>query len=165
MEKIIVAAVADNLIIGDSDKLPWSMPADKVFFRTAVEGQWLIMGRRTFESAAIEGTIPGTYSLVISRKEDYKVESGQRVSSLEDGIQIAMNAGKDKLFILGGGQIYAQGIEIADRLIITEIHTNPNGDTHFPEIDPEKWREDKRSEFTSDDKNPFDYAFVEYIRR
>ncbi len=163
-EPIIIAAVADNLVIGIDTKLPWSMPADKNYFHEMVKNHWLLMGRKTYESAAVDGFIPGTFSLVLSGDPGYPVFHGRRISSIEDGLILADNAKQEKLFILGGGDVYRQTIGIAKGMIITEIHTEASGNVFFPEIDLNIWIVEERKNFNRDGENPFDYSFVKYLR-
>lgn len=163
MIKIIMAAKAKNNIIGKDNDLIWHLPADLKFFKKTTKGHTLIMGRKTFESLA--NPLPHRDSWVVTRNKSYHAEGITVFHSLESAIKEGEQKGLDTVFILGGGEIYRQSMLLADKMIITEVHDNFEGDTIFPEIDLAVWKETSREEHTADEKNKYDYAFVEYLRR
>ncbi len=163
MIKIIMAAKASNNVIGKDNKLVWHLPADLKFFKQTTKGHTLIMGRKTFESLA--NPLPHRDSWIITRNRAYSAEGITVFHSLESAIQTAESKGLDTIFILGGGEIYRQAMGFADRMFITEVHENFEGDTTFPEIDHDLWEEVSREEHRADEKNKYDFAFVEYLRR
>jgi dihydrofolate reductase len=163
MIKIIMAAKAKNNIIGKDNDLIWHLPADLKFFKKTTKGHTLIMGRKTFESLA--NPLPHRDSWVVTRNKSYRAEGITVFHSLESAIKEGERKGLDTVFILGGGEIYRQSMLLADKMIITEVHDNFEGDTIFPEIDLAAWKEISREEHTADEKNKYDYAFVEYLRR
>jgi dihydrofolate reductase len=163
MEKTIIAAKAANNVIGKDNSLPWHLPADLDFFLRTIENQFLIAGRKFFESVqGREVFHEGVKGIVISRQKLYKVPNVQVAHSVEESFQLAEQNGVQKAYILGGGKIYQQTIALVDRLIITELHSEFAGDTFFPEIDKSHWQEVSRSTHTKDAFNPYDYSFVVY---
>jgi dihydrofolate reductase len=163
MNKIIMAAKASNNIIGKDNNLVWHLPADLKFFKQTTKGHTLIMGRKTFESLA--NPLPQRDSWIITRNKDYQRAGITVFNSLESAIEAGVQKGLESIFILGGGEIYRQSMDLANRLIITEVHHEFEGDTYFPEIDPETWGEVSREEHTADEKNKYDFAFVQYERK
>lgn len=163
MEKVIMAAKAANNVIGKDNSLPWHLPADQEFFLRTIEGEFLIAGRKFFES--IQGREvfhEGVEGIVISRQKDYQCPTVRVAHSIEEAFQLAEQKKVQKIYILGGGEIYQQTIALADRLIITEIHCEFEGDTFFPDIDKSRWQEVSRSDRKKDGVNPYDYSFVVY---
>ena len=122
------------------------------------------MGRKTFDS--LGKPLPNRTHLIITRNKDFQAPEGHySFESLEEAFIFCNKIGLEKLFIIGGGQIYHESMTIADELEITEVDMSPEGDTYFPEIDPNLWEETSREEFSADDKNECDYAFVTFERR
>lgn len=163
MIKSIIAAKSDNNVIGKDNDLVWHMPADLRFFKNKTKGHWVIMGRKTFES--MNGPLPNRSHIIITRRPDYQAEGCYVTDSIEGAFKIAEQQKLDDVFILGGAEIYAQTMNKADRMFVTEIKSTFEGDTFFPEIDTTYWKEVGRDEHEADDKNPYDYAFVEYRKR
>ncbi|MCK5700078.1 MAG: dihydrofolate reductase [Cyclobacteriaceae bacterium] len=163
MIKIIMAAIAKNNVIGKDNNLIWHLPADLRFFKQTTKGHTLIMGRKTFES--LGNPLPHRDTLVVTRYATYTSEGITVIHSLESALAYAEKNRLEKVFILGGGEIYRQSMDIADKLIITEVHAEFEGDTYFPEIDTEMWKEIHREEHKADEKNKYNFAFVEYVRR
>jgi dihydrofolate reductase len=163
MMKIIMAAIAKNNVIGKDNNLIWHLPADLRFFKQTTKGHTLIMGRKTFES--LGNPLPHRDSLVVTRNVAYSSDGITVFHSLESALAYAEKKGLEKVFILGGGEIYRQSMNIADKLIITEVHAEFEGDTYFPEIDSEMWKEISREVHKADEKNKYDFAFVEYVRK
>jgi len=158
-----MAAKATNNVIGKDNSLPWNLPADREFFLRTIEGEFLIAGRKFFKS--IQGREvfhEGVEGIVISREKDYQCPTVRVAHSIEEAFQLAEQNRVQKIYILGGGEIYQQTIALADRLIITEIHCEFEGDTFFPDIDKSRWQEVSRSDRKKDPVNPYDYSFVVY---
>ena len=162
MIKIIMAAKASNNIIGKNNNLAWHLPADLRFFKQTTRGHTLIMGRKTFES--LDNPLPERDSWIITRNKDYHKEGITVFHSLESAVQAGEDKGLESIFILGGGEIYRQSMDIADKMIITEVHHEFEGDTYFPKIDLNIWKEVSREEHKADEKNKYEYAFVKYER-
>jgi dihydrofolate reductase len=163
MKKIIMAAKASNNIIGKDNDLVWHLPADLKFFKQTTKSHTLIMGRKTFESLA--NPLPQRDSWVITRNKDYQREGITVFNSLRSAIEAGEQKGLESIFILGGGEIYRQSMDLADKMIITEVHHEFEGDTYFPDIDAETWKEVSREEHEADEKNKYDFAFVQYERK
>jgi dihydrofolate reductase len=165
MRITLIAAISDNRALGKDNALAWDIPADRVFFREHIRDHVVAMGRRTYESNQGEEAIPYREVIVITRQAEYQGGEAHVAGSLPEAYQLAREQGEAELFILGGGKIYEQAMADADRLIITEIHTQVEGDAFFPEIDPTQWHEASREAHASDADNPHPYEFVEYRRR
>lgn len=163
MEKCIIVAISDNNAIGKDNALLWHISEDLRFFKRQTLGSPVIMGRKTFES--IGRALPGRVNIVISRG----FSTGEEVevaASLEEAFVIAESTNLEKCFVIGGGQIYSQALEMADRLIVTHVHTNiEDADTFFPSIDSSVWTVAQSSELFSDEETGYTFEFVEYIRR
>ena len=163
MQKNIIVAISDNNAIGKNNELLWHISEDLRFFRCTTLGWPVIMGRKTFES--IGRALPGRVNVVISRGfttgEDVEV-----VGSLEEAFATAESTNLEKCFVMGGGQIYAQALEQADRLVVTHVHTViEDADTFFPPIDPEVWEVVQRSELFTDEETGYTFEFVEYLKK
>lgn len=158
-----MAAKARNNVIGINNGLAWHLPGDLKFFKQTTKGHTLIMGRKTFES--LSNPLPHRDSWVVTRNPEYTCEGATLFYSLESAIAAGIAKDLERVFILGGGDIYRQSMKIADKMIITEVHADFEGDTYFPEIDMTIWEEVSRQENKADEKNKYDYAFVEYNRK
>jgi len=162
MQKNIIVAIADNNAIGKDNALLWHISEDLKFFRRQTLGCPVIMGRKTFES--IGRPLGGRVNIVISRG----FSTGEDVAvtgSLEEAFAVAESTNLEKCFVMGGGQIYAQALPHADRLVVTHVHTViEDADTFFPPIDPEVWKAESRSEMKIDEETGYTFEFVEYIR-
>ena len=162
MQKNIIVAISDNNAIGKDNALLWHISADMKFFRKQTLGSPVIMGRKTFES--IGRALPGRVNIVISRSYD-SGEDVEVVNSLEEAFALAESTNLEKCFVMGGGQIYAQAISLADRLVVTHVHTViEDADTFFPPIDPSVWTVADRSELFTDEESGYTFEFVEYVR-
>ena len=162
MEKCIIVATADNNAIGKDNDLLWHISEDMRFFRRQTLGSPVIMGRKTFES--IGRALPGRVNIVISRGFNTG-EEVDVVRSLDEAFAVAESTNLEKCFVMGGGQIYAQALPVADRLIVTHVHTViEDADTFFPEIDPSVWTVSQRSELFTDEETGYTFEFVEYVR-
>ncbi len=154
----LIAAVAANGVIGRDNKLPWRLPEDLRHFKTLTMGHPMIMGRKTWES--LPGRLPGRPHIVITRNPDYRAEGATVVGSLPAAIAAAGDS--DEVFVIGGAELYAQALGIADQLQLTEIAADFEGDTRFPGYDRSVWRETARQQHRAE--AGFDYAFVTYGR-
>jgi dihydrofolate reductase len=162
MSITLIAAVSRNRVIGKDGGLPWRLPADLKFFKRTTTGHPLVMGRRTFESFG--EPLPNRTNIVISRRPDYRPEGALVVHSLSEGITEARR--RDSVVFVGGGEeIFRLAMPLADRMILTWIDEDFEGDTRFPEFDPVEWREVSREKHEPDEKNRWPYAFVTYERR
>ena len=162
----LIAAVAGNHVIGKDNDLVWSLPKDMKYFMDTTEQHCILTGRRNYES------IPKKYrplknriNIVITRSKNYDAPGAIVVSSISEGIAFAKEKGEKELFIIGGGTIYCQTLKWADRLYITEVKGEFEGDTYFPEFNKSEWNEVSRKPNMSDDKHAMDYDFVVYERK
>ena len=153
----IIAAVSQNNVIGGNNKLLWNLPNDLKHFKKITNGNVIIMGRKTFES--IGKPLPNRRNIVISSSKIDIVDI-EVVSTIDIALKISNN----NCFIIGGGQIYKQTIDIADKLFITKIHESFEGDTYFPFIDTNKWNLISIVHNNSNESNIYHYDFLEYDR-
>ncbi len=162
-EICIIAAMGENRVIGSAGKIPWHLPADFKHFKDLTMGHPVIMGRKTFES--IGKPLPGRMNIVITHDLGYKAEGISVAHSLQEAMRFAedsISGEGNKVFILGGAQIYAMALPAADKLFITNVHGTFAGDAFFPEIDPEMWTVSSSERHQKDEKNPFDFDFLTY---
>lgn len=158
----LIVAIANNWVIGKDGAMPWLMPADLKFFKRTTMRHAMIMGRRTFESFGSK-PLPGRTSVVITRNPDWKKEGIIIAHSLEEALHLVTEY--EKIFIIGGSDLYRQGMEIAGTLHVTRIFADFEGDTFFPTIEYAQWKETDRNDHNPDEKNPYRYAFITYKRR
>ena len=133
----LVAAVSANGVIGDQGRLPWHLPDDLKRFKALTLGHTIVMGRKTWQS--IGRLLPGRRNVIVSRDPDLRIEGAEVVSSVVSAIAIA--AGGEEVFVIGGGEIYQTTIDLADRLQLTEVALDVPGDAFFPDIDRAQWNE------------------------
>ncbi|MCP3660524.1 MAG: dihydrofolate reductase [Bacteroidetes bacterium] len=165
MKISIIAARSENNVIGFEGKIPWKIPSDLQYFKNVTEGHYIIMGRKTFDSID-KRPLPNRTSIVISRNPIYEVPEGVILtSSIEKALRITEEAGEKEAFIIGGQQIYALSIPIADFMYITEIECHVNGDAFFPEFDGKLWKEIKFEKHLADERNEYNYSFRVLKRR
>jgi dihydrofolate reductase len=157
---IIVAASANNAI-GKNNQLIWHLPADLKYFKNLTMGHHIIMGRKTFES--IGRALPGRTSIVITRNKNYAAQDCIIVSSLKEAIECVKN--DTEAFIIGGAEIFNQAFEFADKIYLTRIHEKFEADTFLPDIDPNNWKIIKQEDFTPDEKNKYNYSFIELAKK
>lgn len=156
-EIVVIAAVARNRVIGKDNRLLWNIPEDMAHFKALTSGRTVIMGRKTWDSLPPRfRPLPGRRNIVISRQADYPAPGAELAGSLEQALQLAA-IGEESIFIIGGEQIYRQAMAVADRLEITEVDLEPEGDAWFPEIAAVDWKTSAKSEFPG-------FAFVTYRR-
>ncbi|MCG5262625.1 dihydrofolate reductase [Cupriavidus gilardii] len=155
----LIVARARNGVIGRDNTLPWRLPEDLAHFKRTTMGAPVIMGRKTWES--IGRPLPGRRNIVVSRNPELRLEGAEIAPSLEDALRLCV--GVEQVFLIGGAQLYAEALPSADRLIVTEIDADFDGDAHFPDIDPQRWIATERERHHSE-ANGFDYAFVTYER-
>jgi len=155
----IVVAMTSNHVIGQNGDMPWHLPADLVHFKELTSGHAIIMGRRTWES--IGKPLSNRLNIVVTRQEDYVAEDVTVVHSLEDGI---VAAGTQRIFLVGGGEMYKEALPIASKMHITRIDALIDGDTKFPEIDELIWQCKNMVNRSADEKNPYDLVFETWER-
>jgi dihydrofolate reductase len=156
MRVSLIAAMAENRVIGAHNTLPWRLPADLKHFRQLTSGHHVIMGRRNYES--IGKPLPQRTNIVVTRNRHYCAPGCVVVHSLEEALQRAES--DPEIFVIGGAEIYRQALARAERLYLTLVHAAIEGDTYFPEFDPDQWDEISRERHEADEKNPYAYSFV-----
>jgi dihydrofolate reductase len=155
----LIAAVAQNGVIGANGKLPWHLPEDLKHFKKLTLGHPIIMGRRTWESFG--KPLPGRENIVISRKPGYEAPGASVAATLEGAV--ALCTGEPLAFVIGGAEIYAAALPLANALVLTEIHEAREGDTKFPEWDRKAWRVSQKETHTSTEGMRFDFVLYERI--
>jgi len=158
MKILIIVAVADNWVIGKKNALPWYLPADLKHFKEITMGHHIIMGQNTHES--IGRLLPGRTNIVLSFDKKYDAEGCVVANSLKEALKIAKENGETEAFIIGGASVYKQAIDLADKIYLTRIHNDFDGDVYFPKLDMRKWKEISREGHNPDDKNPYKYEFL-----
>ena len=153
----LVVALARNGVIGARGKLPWHLPEDLQHFKRITLGHPVIMGRRTWES--LGRPLPGRENIVVSRRPGYEAAGASIASSIEAAI--ALCAGEPVAFVIGGAEIYAAALPLADGLVMTEIDRDYAGDTSFPSWDRKGWRESQREAHASQDGLRFDFVLYQ----
>jgi dihydrofolate reductase len=151
----LIVAIAQNNVIGKDNKLVWHLPADLRYFKNTTMGHTLIMGRKTFESFG--KPLPGRKSIVITRQKDWQYEGVSVVHSLQEAIGSAPK--NEEVFIVGGAEIYHQAMPFCQKMYITVIHHDFDGDTYFPPIDFSQWKLMSDQMHMPDEKNPWSYSF------
>jgi len=152
----IIVAVAQNNVIGKNNDLLWHIPRDMKHFKETTTGHHIISGRKTFESFG--KPLPKRTNIIITRNKNYLQDGCIVVNSLENAINYAKN--DTEIFIIGGGEIYKQALNYADRIYLTKVHHSFDGDTFFPEINPKEWKEIKKSDFDADEKNKYPISII-----
>ncbi len=161
MRLSIIAAMSASRVIGNNNNLPWRLPADLKRFKNLTMGHHLIMGRKTFES--IGQPLPGRTTVVISHQTDYAPAGVLVAHSIDQALQLV--AGDNEVFVAGGAQIYQQMLPRADRLYLTSIHEEFEGDTDFPEYEESDWQLISEENQEPDEKTPYPYSFLVYERK
>lgn len=154
----MIAAVAENNALGKDNKLIWHLSDDLKRFKNLTKGHHVIMGRKTFES--MPKALPNRTNVVISRQKEYTAENAHVVHSLEAALALAQE--DDQPFIIGGGEIYRQGLAFANCIELTRVHDDFEADTFFPEIDTAVWREVWRENHDKDEKHAHAFSFIRY---
>jgi len=157
----IVVAYSDNRVIGRDNALPWRLPGDLAHFKRTTLGHPIIMGRKTWES--LGRPLPGRPNLVVSRDPLYQAPGACVHRSLRQALDACRNA--PVACIIGGAQIYAQALDIADEIIATEVHARIDGDAFFPDLDPAGWEEVQRHPQPAENGLAFDFAVYRRITR
>jgi dihydrofolate reductase len=158
----LIVARARNGVIGRDNSMPWHLPEDLRYFKRVTLGKPVIMGRNTWES--LGKPLPGRDNIVITRNENFYAHGATVVNDLETALLLADSLadarGVAEIMIIGGAQIYAEALPQVTRAYITEVHADIEGDTFFPALDVNGWKEASRENFSSCEKNPYQYSFV-----
>lgn len=157
----MIAAAAENNALGKDNDLVWHLPDDFKRFKKLTTGHHILMGRKTFES--FPKLLPNRVHVVITRDKKYSAEGAVVVSSIQEGLEIAKN--DPTPYIIGGGEIYALGMEYADCIELTRVHGGFDADTFFPEIDIKEWKVVKEEFHEKDDRHQYAFSYVTYVRK
>jgi dihydrofolate reductase len=164
---VFIAAIAENGVIGRAGGMPWRLRSDMRHFRALTLGKPVVMGRKTYLSLSIK-PLPGRTNIVISRDKDFTLAGAIVAPSLEAALEAArgdaLRRGADAIMVIGGADIYAQAMPLAQRLEITRVHLTADGDAAFPPIDPAVWRQSARTEHPAGPDDDAPYQVATYIR-
>jgi|ERR1700743_894017 len=153
----IVVAISENHVIGKDNKLLWYLPNDLKHFKDITTGHTVIMGRKTYES--VGKPLPNRRNIVITR-QNITIEGCEVVNSIEAAL--ALCSDEAEVFIVGGAEIYRQSLHLTDRIYLTIVHKQFDGDSYFPEIEANEWKETAREDYEPDIKNNLPYSFITF---
>ncbi len=156
----LIAALARNSVIGRSNQVPWKIPGEQAYFKRMTMGHPIVMGRKTWDS--IGRPLPGRRNVVVTRNRQFAAPGAEAVASLDEAL--AQTGDAAEVFIIGGGELYAQALPRAHRLLLTEIEAEFEGDAFFPVFDRSHWLETSRERHLPTEDQPFGYSFVVYER-
>ncbi len=162
MLKILVA-FDENRVIGKNNTLIWHLPADLKRFKALTAGHVIIMGRKTFES--IGKPLPNRTTIVISRQADLQIDGAIIAHSIEEAILKAKSITREDIFIVGGAEIYALSLALADQILVTQLHDIFEGDAYFPEIPVASWEITEKERGITDEKNAYQFSYITYTRK
>jgi dihydrofolate reductase len=161
----MIAAVARNRTIGRNNDLPWKLPDDMKFFMNTTKGHYVIMGRKNYDSLHDKfKPLPNRTNIVVTRQQNFQAPGCLVTHTVPDAIKIARDGGEQEAFIIGGAEIYKLAMGDADRLYLTEIDADVEGDTFFPTFDKSDWNVTSRSHHPADDKHKYAFDIVVYDR-
>jgi len=163
MDISIIVAVANDNIIGFENTMPWHLPADLKHFKAITTGHHVIMGRNTYES--LGKPLPNRTNIVITRNKSYQVEDGVLMFNvLEDAIKHVVGKNDEEAFVIGGAEIYNLALPLSNKMYITNIDIDVDGDTYFPSFDENEWRLKDSVTHQADEINPYIYTFNNFER-
>ncbi len=162
----MIVAMAENRVIGRNNQLPWYLPNDLKYFKAVTMGKPIIMGRKTYES--IGKPLPGRTNIVVTTQQDFTAEGVKIAHSVEQALTLAQSVaiidGAEEVMIIGGAQLYADMLDRVERLYLTHVHADVEGDARFPDVDLSGWNALSREDFVAEGPNPYGYSFVVYGR-
>ena len=157
----LLVAMSENRVIGRDGDLPWRLSADLKRFKRLTRGHTVIMGRKTRES--IPGTLPKRRKIVLSRDPGYQAPGAEVAASLEHALALA--AGEEEVFVIGGARVFAEALPRAERLYLTLVHAEVAGDVFFPEVEADDWRLVSEERHAADERHAYPFSFLVYERR
>ncbi|MEH7381894.1 dihydrofolate reductase [Bacillus sp. JJ1533] len=155
----LLLAMDKNQLIGKDNDLPWRLPADLAYFKRVTMGHPIIMGRKTYDS--IGRPLPGRENIIVTRDTSYKAEGCKVIHSIDEIVEMSKETDQE-LFVIGGAEIFKEILPYSERLYITEIDEEFEGDTYFPVFDKAKWKVISKEKGIKDEKNPYEYTFLVY---
>lgn len=158
-----IVAIARNGVIGSGNQIPWYLPADLAYFKRATTGHFVIMGRLTFLSMG--RPLPKRTNVVVTRDPFFTASGCLVAHSLEEALEMAVEAGETEAFIIGGGQIYRESMDYLDRIYLTEVDADVQGEVFFPELEEDQWKLIRSESHPADEKNEYAYTFKLLERR
>jgi len=159
----IIVAVSENNTIGKNNRLPWSLPADLKYFKNTTWGMPVVMGRKTFDS--IGKPLPGRKNIILTRNKQWKKEGVEMATDVHEAVKKATTYDVKEIFIIGGAEIFKVALPMTQRVYLTRIHANFDGDVFFPELPETEWRLARRQDCEPDEKNVFSYSFQVWERK
>jgi len=156
----LIVAMAKNGVIGAGGRIPWHLPNELRLFKSLTMGHHIVMGRKTYES--IDRLLPGRTTVIVTRQPDYRLPGAIVAHSIDEAL--AACAGDEEIFVIGGADLFGETLPHADRLYLTVVDAEPEGDTFMPEIDMSAWRETSSQSFAPDEKHAHAYRFAVYDR-
>lgn len=158
-----IVAASENWVIGKNNKLPWYLPADTRYFKEMTWGHYVIMGRKNFEA---EGKpLPGRTNIIVTRQKKYTASNCIIASSIEEAIAIADQNHQKEIFIIGGGNIYKQSIDLVHRLYLTIIHAQIEGDVYYPKPEFTIWKKIYEKYYPKGEKNAYNHTYYIFRRK
>jgi dihydrofolate reductase len=160
MKLSLIVAISNNGVIGHQGQLPWHLSADLQRFKRITMGHHIIMGRVTYES--IDRLLPGRTSIILTRQQDYAIEGALVAGSITAACDLA--AADEEAFIIGGSSVYESALDIVDRIYLTRVLADVQGDTFFPPLELAEWKRVESEDWSADDRNDHDHRFEVYDR-
>ncbi len=157
----LIWAQDQNRLIGKDNDMPWKLPADMAYFKQQTQHKTIVMGRKTWESFGSK-PLPNRRNIVLTRDPKFTVDGGEVVHTPEQALELTSS--EDEVMIIGGSQIYKLFLEHADRLLVTQIEHEFEGNTFFPEVNWSEWKLESSTQGPKDEKNVYDYRFEQYVR-
>lgn len=151
-----IVAASENNVIGKDNQLLWHLPDDLKHFKRTTKGHHVIAGRKTFESQG--NPLPHRTNIIVTRNPDYRAEGCIVVNSLDRALELAQ--ADDEPFIIGGEQIYRMALPLVERIYLTRVHAEFEGDTFFPELDMDQWKEISREYYSKDERNEYPFSII-----
>lgn len=162
----LIAALAKNRVIGKNNDLPWRLPDDMKYFMEITKGHCVIMGRKNYDSLPIKfRPLSNRINIVVTRQLNFEAAGCIVVHSMDDALQVAHQQKEEEVFVMGGAEIYTQALPVANRLYLTEIEAEIEGDTYFPAVNHTMYKEISRTKHAIDEKHRYAFDFVVYEKQ
>jgi dihydrofolate reductase len=158
-----VVAAANNNVIGKDNQLVWNLPNDMKFFKNITWGMPVVMGRKSFDS--LGKALPGRKNIVLTRQEGWKAPNTVTVKTFDEAIALVKEMDVKEMMVIGGGEIFKMVFPMANRIYITRVDAEPEGDTWFPVIDPKEWKLVSKKDHEADEKHKYNYSFQVWERK